>query len=231
MVSKKIKRVFLDYDKIKEFDQLLLTLVEKSRGNVRYRKKVEFSDEKGRIFEIDSIHEIKGRRIYELSFGIADGSSYINLSGHGSCVFLYAHLGDDPSDLSHIMRRSESFLTSKCRGYTWYLRQSIGMMAYGLILGLFILGLSVLRGQDLATVSLLVLMVEYLPIAFFGSFIVTITILASGIMGRYGRTSEVFDGRTKREIFKNFTRIAAGLITLIAGPLVVNLISKLLHLT
>lgn len=99
--------------KLKQFDDIILKAQSnKASRKITCNKDVKFSDNKDKRFELESIDEIRGRKIYELYFQIREHDSYNNLSIYfysSDTVVLSMRLKHLARDMVYVERQIEQF--------------------------------------------------------------------------------------------------------------------------
>ncbi len=231
--TKRIKNVFLDYDKLKQFDDIISDAIKQSSRKITYSKDVKFSDNKDKRFELESIDEIRGRKIYELYFQIREHDSYNNLSINfysSDTVILSMHLKHSPGDMVYVEQQIEQFLINNCKVPFWdykKLLKNIWDMSLVIVLAvLFIPSQQNIPGEvhlDSLVSYIAKLLFSYITIQLFLYLFLYLWILPK-IIPHYNRINKAVDGRTSKEMNKPYIAI----LSFVIAPLVVGIIIEII---
>ena len=231
--TKRIKNVFLDYDKLKQFDAIILDAINQSSRKIIYSKDVEFSDNKDRRFELESIDEIRGRKIYELHFQIREHDSYNKLSIHfysSDTVVLSMCLKHSPGDMAYVEQQIEQFLIDNCKvpflDYKKLLKNIWDMSLVIALAVLFIPSQQNIPGEvhlDSLVIYIAKLLFSYITIQLF----LYLWILPK-IIPHYNRINKAVDGRTSKEMNKPYIAILSSVIVPLVVGIIIEIIGKII---
>lgn len=231
--TKRIKNVFLDYDKLKQLDDIILDAIKQSSRKITYIKDVEFSDNKDKRFELESIDEIRGRKIYELHFQIREHDSYNKLSIHfysSDTVVLSMRLKHSPGDMAYVEQQIEQFLIDNCKvpflDYKKLLKNIWDMSLVIALAVLFIPSQQSIPGEvhlDSLVSYIAKLLFSYITIQLF----LYLWILPK-IIPHYNRINKAVDGRTSKEMNKPYIVILSSVIAPLVVGIIIEIIGKII---
>ena len=205
--TKRIKNVFLDYDKLKQFDDIISDAIKQSSRKITYSKDVKFSDNK-EIREHDSYNNLS------INFYSSD------------TVILSMHLKHSPGDMVYVEQQIEQFLINNCKVPFWdykKLLKNIWDMSLVIVLAvLFIPSQQNIPGEvhlDSLVSYIAKLLFSYITIQLF----LYLWILPK-IIPHYNRINKAVDGRTSKEMNKPYIAI----LSFVIAPLVVGIIIEII---